>query len=352
MPFDHMAPGTSGVWRRVPEGLHHAVLVAAAVTALVVTTMIGLAAGEWIGRPFPGFFILPNRVIPSIGWEGWSASRDGTIYQRTVIAVDGRAVAGNADAYAAAARHTPGEPVGYTLRQGTTTANVVLASRIFSRVDYWVIFGSYLVTGILYLWVGVLAAWLLPDRDLGRALLLLGAAGGVYALTGAGIYDPDADLRIHACAEAFFPATLVYVALAFGRTTARAALPFGALAWWLSLVLAIPYELLLHQPGAYALVHDTCETYCGIAGLLLGATLIVERARAADYAGPLLRAAVGGALLGIGVPGMIMTLSGLGGGALPVNLVTATAFLFPLCLGYGLIREHVLQRRALAAVPA
>jgi hypothetical protein len=352
MLTNHAATGASGFWRRLPAGVHHGALLAVAVTALVVTTMVGLAAGGWIGRPFPGFFILPNRTIPSIGWEGWSAVRDGTIYQRTVIAIDGRAVAGNGDAYQAVARHAPGDPVGYTLRQGSTTASVVLPSRTFSRADYWVIFGSYLVTGLLYLWLGVLAAWLLPDRDLGRALLLVGGTGGVYALTGAGIYDPAADMHIHACAEAFFPATLVYVALAFGRATRSVTLPLGALAWWLSLVLAIPYELLLGQPGAYSLVHGACETYCGIAGLVLGGTLIVERARAGEHAGPLLRAAVGGALLGIGVPGVIMTLSGLGGGAVPVNLMTATAFLFPLGLAYGLIREHVGMRRTVAAAPA
>ena len=44
--------------------------------------------------------------------------------------------------------------------------------RRFSSVDYCIIFGSYLATGFLYLCVGVLAAWLLPEASLGRALLI------------------------------------------------------------------------------------------------------------------------------------------------------------------------------------
>ena len=66
----------------------------------------------------------------------------------------------------------------------------------------------------------------------------------------------------------------------------------------------------------------------------------------------MLRAAVAGALLGIGVPAVIMVLSGLSGGALPVNFVTVTAFLFPLCIGYGLLREHTLAARLPLAAAA
>ena len=59
-----------------------------------------------------------------------------------------------------------------------------------------------------------------------------------------------------------------------------------------------------------------------------------------------------GALLGLGVPAVIMIISGVSGGALPVNVMTVTAFLFPLCIGYGLLREHAITRPVLVAAPA
>ena len=344
MPTDLHAPRASDAWRATSPRIYRAALAAAAGTALAVTAIVALTAHGWVGKSFPGFFVLPNRIIPSVSRDVWSSSAEGTIYQRTVVAIDGKPVAGNVDAYHEIATQPPGTAVRYTLRHGTSTETLTLPTRRFSRADYCIIFGSYLVTGLLYLWVGVLAAWLLPDADLGRALLLVGGAGGIFALTGAGIYQPGADLRIHALAESFFPATLLYLALVFADTDRRWVLPVGAIAWWLSLALAIAYQLVLAQPGAYTLVHDACESYMGVAGLAVGASLIFARARAADQAGPLLRASVAGALLGIGVPAVIMTLSGLGGGALPVNVVTATAFLFPLCMGYGLVREHVDAR--------
>lgn len=344
MPTDLDTPRVSGAWRPTSPRIYRAALAAAAGTAVAVTAVVALTANGWVGKSFPGFFVLPNRIIPSVSRDAWAGSADGTIYQRTVVAIDGKPVAGNLDAYHEVATQPPGTAVHYTLRHGTSTETLTLPSRTFSRSDYWIIFGSYLVTGLLYLWVGVLAAWLLPNADLGRALLLLGGAGGIFALTGAGIYEPGADLRIHAVAESFFPATLVYLALVFAHGDRRWVLPAAAIAWWLSLALAIAYQLVLGQPGAYTLVHNACEAYMGVAGLAVGATLIFVRARAGDQAGPLLRASVAGALLGIGVPAVVMTLSGLSGGALPVNIVTATAFLFPLCMGYGLVREHVDTR--------
>jgi len=335
-------------WSATSPGVYRAALIAAALAALTVTAVIGLGTGSWVGKSFPGFFVLPNRVIPSVGRVAWSGSSDSAIYQRTVMTVDGKRIRGNADAYRHVADHAPGTPIAYTLRHGTTTETLTLESRVFSKSDYWIIFGSYLVTGLLYLLLGILGAWLMPDASLGRALLLLGSAGGIFALTGAGIYSPGADIRAHALAEAFFPATLIYLALVFAREQGRYVTPLVSIAWWISLALAIPYQLLLGQPGAYSLVHGTCETYLGIAGIGAGATLIVERARAADKAGPLLRSAVAGALLGLGVPAVIMVISGLSGGMLPVNVMTATAFMFPLCIGYGLLREHLIGRRALA----
>ena len=104
--------------------------------------------------------------------------------------------------------------------------------------------------------------------------------------------------RIHVLAEAFFPATLVYLALVFPRDRGALTTCVAAGAWSLSLALAIPYELLLAQPGAYSVLHAACETYLGVAGLALVGSLLLERSRAGDAASPVLRAALASALLG------------------------------------------------------
>lgn len=339
------------VTRHAPGGprLYRPLLVAAALMAVAATLGAGLSARDWIGRPFPGFFVLANRVVPSVGLPRWAGSRDGSIYQRAVVAVDGEPVAGNAQVYARVAERPAGTMFTYALRRGATTDMLALASDRFSTEDYWTVFGAYLASGVLYLALGLLAAWLHPRAHLGRALLCAGGAGGIYALSAVGFYDAGGAMRVHALAEAFFPAALVYLALVFPRERGRMLLPLGAMAWWLSLALAVPYQLLLGQPGAYSMLHATCETYLAVAGLALIATLLVARARAAERSDTVLRGATAGALLGLGVPAVVMMISGVTGGGLPVNVSAWTAFLFPLCFGWGLLRERTgARRRALA----
>jgi hypothetical protein len=171
-------------------------------------------------------------------------------------------------------------------------------------------------------------------------LLYCGSVAGIYALSAIGLYGPVPAIRIHALAEAFFPATLVYLAAVFPRDRGWLTTPLTAAGWGLSLALAVPYQLLLAQPGAYSILHAACEAYLGIAGMALLGSLLVERARAGAGASPLLRAALAGALLGLGVPAVVMTLSGVTGGGLPVNVAAATAFLFPACFGWGLLRDR------------
>jgi hypothetical protein len=326
--------------------VYGAVLGAAALAAIAVTIVVGLGSqSRWVGSTFPGFFVLPNRVIPSVGRMSWSGTQDGVIFQRTVTEIGGAPIKTNADAYQVVASQRDGAPVRYTLRSGAATDVVELETRTFTRGDFWVIFGGYLATGLVYLLVGLGAAWLFPNGALGRALLLVGGIGGIYALSGAGIYSPDADLRIHTLAEAFFPATLVYLTLVLGRVPRAIALPAISVAWWLALALAVSYQLVLGQPGAYSMVHAACETYLGLAGLGAGIVLIVARAKAGAGADVMLRSALAGALLGLGLPAVLFTLSGLSGGAVPVNLCTATAFLFPSMLALGVVRERLAVRR-------
>lgn len=332
------------------SALYRSVIALAALVTIAATVAIGANASTWIGTSFPGFFVLGNRVIPSIGLTSWSGTRDGVVYQRAVVAIDGAPVASSDDVYRRVAAEPAGRIFAYTFRHSTTTETLSLASHRFSSTDYSAIFGAYLVNGCLYVALALLAAWLIPETSLGRALLFVGGVAGIYALSAVGLYGPEGPTRVHVLAEAFFPATLVYLGVTFPHERGSLAPVIGALGWWLSLALAIPYQLLLGQPGAYSVLHAACEAYLGLAGVGLVVTLIVERARAGDAATPVLRAALAGALLGLGVPAVVMTLSGLTGGTMPVNVAAATAFLFPLCFAWGLLRERLAALRPTFAI--
>lgn len=323
--------------------IHRATLTVAALAVIAVTTLVGLTTRSWIGQTFPGFFVFSNRVVASIGGLDWTGGQEAAIYQHAVVEVDGRRIAGNGDAYRAAAGRPAGSPITYTLQQSGATSRVTVESRVFSASDYWMIFGSYLATGFIYLLAGLLGAWLVSDRHLSRAILLVGGTGGIYLLSAVGIYDPEANLRLHTAAEACFPAAIIYLGIACSRRNDWYNIPVVVSAAWMSCALAVAYQLLLSQAAAYSLVHGACEIFMGIAGIAIGARLIVERARGPE-GGPMLTCMLAGVILGLGTPAVVMLLSGISGGRVPVNVCTVTAFLFPLGIGCGVVRERLGHR--------
>src|SRR6185295_270256 len=132
----------------------------------------------------------------------------------------------------------------------------------------------------------------------------------------------------------------------------RYAAPLVTCAAWMSGALAVACQLMLNDPGAYSLIHAACESYMGVAGFATGVMLIVARAAAQGESGPVLTSSLAGVMLGLGVPAVIMVLSGVSGGRLPVNLCTVTAFMCPLCIGWGVVRERLAWGSAPVTVTA
>src|SRR5262245_13463187 len=135
MPPELNSPRGSTLRAIRPPPLSRATLAAAGGLAIAVTLLVGMTAEHWVGQSFPGFFVLPNRVIPSVGLEAWPTNRLGPLYQRAVVEIDGKQVAGNADAYANVADQPAGTAIQYTLRGATGTETVSLATRRFSSSD-------------------------------------------------------------------------------------------------------------------------------------------------------------------------------------------------------------------------
>jgi hypothetical protein len=321
-------------------------LAACALASIAAAGAIAVAQTSWIGRTFPGFLVLPNRVVASIARPGWSGARDGAVFQTVVVRVDGQPVATSADVYRLAGDRS-GRTTAYALRDGARTDEVALPTQVFSRRDWLALFGAYTATGLLYLLLGLFAVAVLPAAT-GRPILVVGAVAGVYALSATGIYDAGGTLRVHALAEALFPAAIAQLALEFPGRFRLAPRPWVAVAWFLSVAIALPYQMLLHEPGAYSVLHGAAETYLGLAGLGLAIRLLCELAAEPHARNPLLRGAAAGAVLGLGVPAVVVALSGVTGGGLPVNVAVATAFLVPVCLGWGLVRAHRVASLATA----
>jgi hypothetical protein len=287
---------------------------------------------NWRGASFPGFFLMPNRVVPSVSLPDWSGVREGRpLHQQLLVAVDDVPVVTPEQAYARAGAHAPGEVVRYTFARGGMLESRTFALRTFTTREHRLIFGTYFASGVLYLLLAVLAAECWEHGVLYRGLAAYGWASAAFAFTAIDLYGPGTMFRLHALAEACLPAALAHLALVCPRDRAARWPAALLLSYVVPLALAVVYQLVLYDPTAYSVLHHAAETLAlvPLTALLIFHCMELSSARPEPALGRT-RLLFAGVVTGIGVPGAVLVVSGLSGGSVPVNIAAWLAFTFPL----------------------
>jgi signal transduction histidine kinase len=322
------------------------ILVALYTAAITLTLGCGLAASlQWIGTSFPGFFVMENRVVPSVALEHWSGVRDSSVLQAEILAVDGRAADSAHAVYAYVRAHPAGVDVRYRLRRGTDVREQTIPTMRFETRDYLWFFSPLIANGLVFTVLG-LVVWMLGgagETRAGTTLLLLNL--GMFCVTALDLYGPGRFFRIHAATEALVPASLVYLSLTFPvlRLGPRRRVVVRGLAV-LTVALAGTYEWFLYTPVRYTQIHNACMVLWGAGGFTLLASSLH-----AYVASPtaLVRKRIGivalGLLAGFGLPAWVLLWSGLLGGEATINLAAFSAFLFPLSLAYAVVQHDLFE---------
>src|SRR5215510_3177243 len=338
-----MSTGMSPVWPRWGAATLAAVAVGLALTCGVTST-------RWIGTTFPGFFVMANRVVASVSLPHWPIAHHSSLYQQAVVEVNDQPIGSAEELYAIVRHLPPGSSVTYTLEKNGQTTRLTLASLVFTREDYILLFVPYLFSGLALGLIGAGVWFLKPTASASLALFIGGLSGGVFALTGADLYGPAWFFRLHVLGEALFPASLlVHLALVFPvdrfrqYRTALLATPYVVVG-----LLAVAYEIFLYQPAAYSLIHNLCMVYAGIGGVaLLSAVIWDYYTTNSHLTRQRIRVILLGVLSGFAFPGVVMFASGVTGGGVAVNYAVFTVFLFPLSLGYAIVKHDLFEIEAL-----
>ena len=322
-----------------------AALILSAVVGLgVVSARAGIA---WVNRPFPGFFLLRNRVVASVSLPSWPVSAFSEVFQAAVVAVDGVPAARAEDVYRAVRQRPAGTVLEYTFERHGARFVRRIASRLFTWRDALLIFGVYLFDGLVFAAIGVGVWALSPRRATTWALNGLGLCVGVYALTAMDLYGPHVLFRVHALAESFLPAVFLHLALLFPvrrmrlrRAIAASYVPFG--------LLAVVYQAWLDQPGRYPAVHELATLCLTGTGLCLLAGVVVGYVRApSELVRHRVRIVALGIIAGFLPPAAVLGYSALTEGQVPVNVVGYTVFLFPLSIAYAVRKRDLFAIDAL-----
>jgi len=316
--------------------------IAIGLAGIVLATRTTITSSAWVGRVFPGFVLLDNRVVASVGLANWSGTAVPGLYQSEVMAVNGVAVASTRDVYARVAALPAGTPVRYRLaRQGVERDVMVVAQRFTPR-DWLLLFGAFLTNGAVILLSGLIAWVLRPRASVARAFLMLGVTMGLFFLTAMDLYGPATFFRLHIVGETFFPAALLQFALLFPQAHRLARWRMAG--YGLSLAIFAPYEVFLYQPSTYSSLLAANMTHLGAVGIFVTGRLVWEYLRGASHLGrQRVRVVTLGVLAGLGGPGSIVLISALVGGGVAMNTAAFTPFLFALSVAYAIVQHDLFE---------
>jgi signal transduction histidine kinase len=322
---------------------------AAALTGLLGAALLATVVHNgraWVGRTFPGFFLMSNRVIASVSLPDWFDLDAAQLFQHEVVAVDGRAVASSEEVYDYVGGLAPGTPVRYLLRSyGGGERVEVLRTRVFSSLDWCLVFGAYLTNGFAFLAIGLAVFWLRPAAAASRGLFSTCLAAGTFAITGVDLYGPHWFFRLHVAGECLLGVGLLHLALVFPTDRPRRNSRRALLTLYLPFVaLAVVYQAVLLRPAAYTIVHLVAIGVLGLSGVPLIAVVAYERLTTRS---PLVlrrtRFVLLGTIAGFAPAVALMAASGFFGGEIPVNAAGLTAPLFPLALAFAIVKQNLFE---------
>src|SRR2546430_7561467 len=110
--------------------------IAIGLAGIVLATRTTITSSAWVGRVFPGFVLLDNCVVASVGLANWSGTAVPGLYQSEVTAVNGVAVASTADVYTRVAALSPGTAVRYRLARRGVERDVTVVTQRFTVRDW------------------------------------------------------------------------------------------------------------------------------------------------------------------------------------------------------------------------
>jgi hypothetical protein len=188
---------------------------------LVIFTVCALNALAWLDRPFPGFLVLENGLLVSIGRTEWANVRYRNLPFARVLAVDGQPVSSGREVRAYVAAVGAGRSVTYTFRQGTNIFRLALRVRPFTRGDFLELFAPFLGVGLLMVLVSTAVVILRPNAPHARALFVVCLAVGLILITSPDMYSPYWFAPVAFLATCLLAPASVHLALTFPQPRTR-----------------------------------------------------------------------------------------------------------------------------------
>jgi len=308
----------------------------------IATHAVVLSLSAWRDRVFPGFMVLDNRVVPSIGLFNWSGTGIDGLKQSQVVAVDGVPMPTAAAVYEAVERAQPGQAIEYTLDRDGRRRNVVVPAQRFTMEDWAILNGSFLWNGAVYLVAGLIVWALRPTSTMARAFLSFGLAFSMLLFTAVELYRPSTYFRLHIIGETWSWAAGMHIGLTFpyrSRWARFAWVPYAVA----GIVLAI-YQTYLYDAPVYSRVVRFNYSAMGLSAVVFFLRVLWEsRQGHGGLVRQRVRVLLVGTLIGFALPGASIATLAMLGGDVSMNMSAALNFVVALALAYSIIQHDLFE---------
>jgi signal transduction histidine kinase len=320
---------------------------AAAAASLIIACCTANSL-RWLDQPFPGFFVWEDLFVAAVGGTDWTGYEAGIPFQTRVVSMDGEPLRSARDLYARAARLPEGTAARYVFAPlSGNPVSVSVATMRLSGAEYLWTLGNYLVVGAFLTVLGFVVFYLRPDAAAARALLAASTIWGLYLVTSADIFGPSWFRPLCLLLQAMGPASLVHLALTFPVERGplrrhRRLLPglYGVTA-----VIGLVHNVLFYRAFSAVVAIDRLNSVALVCsgGLLLA--LLAESWMRPPSAAARQRTkiAAAGSVIAFITPVAGFFVFYLLGVTFPLNFVTFSILLFPLAIGYAIVRHDLFE---------
>ncbi len=147
---------------------------------LLAVSVFGLVMGYGaVGKPFPGFTVLPNNVVSIIWLPEWDGFQRGIKFGDAIVAVDGVRVGKGVDLNEEIAGKRPGQEVTYSILRGGEKIELTIPVSLFTLRYYVLIFPFFIFFGLVFFGLGVAVFLMKPDLASSRAFLFFCTLAGL-----------------------------------------------------------------------------------------------------------------------------------------------------------------------------
>lgn len=349
-----MASTSRRAWPRVGWGTWAAVAASLALITICAVNSLG-----WVNRPFPGFFLWENCLVPAVGDTDWTGYQAGIPFGSQLTTMDGQPVGSAGEVYRRVAALPPGTPLTYTFAVSADPApvTVIVPTMRLSVPEYLWTLGTYLVIGVLLTLLGFVVFILRPDAPAAQAMLSAGATWGLYFITAADIFGPGWFRPLCLVLQALGPAALLHLALTFPvehglvrRTPWLLRSLYAA-----ALVAGVIANVLFVHSFRGILAFNRLHAFASLIG---GGALIITLMHGFIWppsaaARQRLKIAALGACAAFLLPVIGVAAFSVLGISFPLNFLALPLALFPLAIGYAIVKHDLFEvdaiiRRAVA----